>query len=131
MESYIRAEIFSSPKHNKKLTAFFKAVHDYDEANMVKCCESFEVETFSVLELLLNDPIFSDYLEELTVSFLKNKIKIDAICGSSGFDFLIEILKLIGPNSKEILATYKHDEEPPDDGDWPIKILYKNNSIFL
>lgn len=56
---------------------------------------------------------------------------ISATLGSEGFETLITIVESLGPKAKAISATYQHDEEPPEDSEWPQKITYRDGIIYV
>lgn len=129
MESYISATVAPKTKHLSSIQDFFKSAHDYDLDGMRSACAELGEEATHILDSILEHSIFSEYISGIEYVQAGETVSIEATCGGSGLEFLIKIIQIVGPYSKNVEGSFSHDEEFDEDEEWPLKITYEEGSI--
>lgn len=131
MESYISATIAPQKQQLSSIQDFFKSAQDYDLEGMRSACAELGEEATDMLDSILEHSIFSEYISGIEYVQADDSVSIEATCGSSGLEFLIKIIQIVGPYSKNVEGSFSHDEELDEDEEWPLKISYEAGSIKI
>ncbi len=132
MESYIKGQVECYDDDYSQIKKLFKFICDGNIDKVKKTCEALEAPSITSDRLieLFEEEEYQIYIESLEYKIQKpDAIEFTGTCGSSGLDFLIDLIKDLGPNVHEINATYEHDEEP-DEEEWPIRISFSEDCLY-
>jgi len=80
---------------------------------------------------LKDSSLYRNSIESLVlVREQSDSLELAATCGSEGYDFLLELVAVLGPMCESLYATFMHDEEPDED-EWPMRVEYADGRILI
>ena len=129
MESHLSIKYEPEAAHAADLQAFFEASGKGHLPGLRSAAKRLGAEAMAQLEELLDDTVLSGYLTQGPATTPATGTELHFTAGSDGLDFLVVLLNLIGPYSKTVHATWKHDEEPPTGGEYPIQLYWRNGRV--
>ncbi len=131
MECYVSLKIESKESTKKNLASFMKFANDYQIDSALDALRRIDDDAAERYQTLLSNEYYGDFAAEFESVEIKGKsISMGTVTGSMGFEFAVAFIDFLAPYCEEITGTFQHDEEPPEDEPWPIKLTYKEGKVY-
>ena len=131
MECYVSLALTPKRSHHAQLASFFTALNGGDTQAAGEALGQLDADALEGFEALLLDRHIGEYLSSFeTVTVKPTTLSAGIVTGSLGLEFAVALIELLAPYCDEISGTYEHDEEPPEDEEWPFKLTYEDGAVY-
>jgi hypothetical protein len=108
-----------------------KSAGDYQIDAALDALSQIDDDAVERYKNLLSNEYYGDFAAEFEAVEIKGKsISMGTVTGSMGFEFAVAFIDFLGPYCEEIIGNFQHDEEPPEDEPWPIKLTYEEGKVY-
>lgn len=131
MECYVSLILKPKPIHRGLLASFLTSVRDGNTQGAAQALGQLGSEAVERFEQILSDSTLREYMHSFEcIAVKKTTLSVDLVTGSHGFGFAVALIELLGPYCDRVTGVYAHDEEPPEDCEWPVKLTYTGGIVY-
>lgn len=131
MECYVSLILKPKPIHRGLLASFFTSMRDSNTQGAAQALGQLGSDAVERFEQILSDSTLREYMHSFEcMAVKKTTLSVDLVTGSHGFEFAVALINLLGPYCDKVTGVYAHDEEPPEDCEWPVQLTYVAGIVY-